>query len=121
MTTTNIIILLLVHFCADQIFQDKSIQIGKGKDTSMLILHVLFYSMTMIVYAGVISYKTGNDKFMYLFPASCALIHFGVEVCTGHIIDRCFEKNQKRMAVLVSIAEFTSTMILIVLTFKEFI
>jgi hypothetical protein len=121
MTTQNIIILLIVTFFADQVLQPKSVQLQKGVSPAMLLVHVLFYSIPITVYAGIIAYKTGSNLFLYSFPVCCMAAHFIIELPTSRIISRLYAKGQKRVALIVHTIEYTALMIAVVLIFDKLI
>lgn len=121
MITKSIIILMAIHIVGDQILQIRSVQIQKNKAWEMLIAHVLSYGVTMMAFAGFVSYQMKDITFMFKFVPAILIVHFVVEWIFGRIADNLYEHEKRRMAILMFSIEYTITMISVILLFQYFL
>ena len=74
-----LLILLAINFIADQLFQSKTVMENKHKDSTLLIVHVLHWSVLMLIFASIIGVKTGLFEQCYKWWAAITVMHFSVE------------------------------------------
>lgn len=113
------IVFLTISFIADQLLQVKSVRQTKHKDTEILFLHVLTWSIPMFIYSGIVLVKTYNQNIIVWWFLN-TIIHFAVEWCcirmwTYHFYD----KNKSLVAFWILLEQFLIN-ISMVITFIYF-
>lgn len=121
MITKSILLLMAIHFMADQVLQIKGAQLHKAKHYEMLIVHVLCYGITIMAFAGFVAYQMQNLHFMWKFTLSVMITHYLIELAFGKLADMMYESDRRRMAVMFFAAEFTLSMVSLVLLFNYFL
>ena len=121
MITKSILLLMAIHFMADQVLQLKGAQLHKAKHYEMLIVHVLCYGITICAFSCFIAYYMENIHFVWKFTLSVMITHYLIELAFGKLADIMYESERRRMAVMFFAAEFTFSMVSLVLLFQYFL
>ena len=82
MISVNIILLLgLIHFVADFVFQSNYVAQNKSKSNVVLLKHVVIYSLPFILFGSVI------------FVIINMLLHFCIDYCTSRMTSKLWAKG----------------------------
>lgn len=92
------ILILIISFIADQLFQLKSIRQTKHKDTMSLMLHVALWSIVMFAFMSVLLLKGANQN-VILWWFIVTVIHFLVEWCCLRMWTHFFYDNKRSLMV----------------------
>lgn len=90
MTISLSVLLTLVwmHFIADFIFQTDKIAINKSKDSTILLFHVLIYSIPFL-------------WFGWIFALTNAFLHFIVDYFTSRLTSYLYKQNKRHWFFVV--------------------
>lgn len=116
----NILILLLViNFIADQLFQPKQVLRAKNDNTIWMILHVVIWCFPMLIFAWIITFKVG-DLWPLKWFCSILPLHFIVEWPLNRYGISLLHKKKTTLAITVIHLEKLLLNIAILLTFLYF-
>jgi len=93
-----VLILLALNFIADQLFQHPDIMKGKHKDSTVLFVHVLTWSISTFLFASIVALKTWNVN-VYSWWLTTFVIHYAVEWCCLRMWTNYFYDNKRTKMV----------------------
>lgn len=93
-----IIILLVINFISDQLFQPKQVLVHKDRNTIYMFIHVMVWAVSMIAFACVMIAVTG--KLWPLAWVSLAIFaHFLIEWPLSRWASNLFYKKDYSLAI----------------------
>lgn len=102
-----LLILLALNFIADQLFQPKILLREKHKDTLLLFAHVCMWSITMLIFASVVIFKSGNVNGPMLWWLCSTIVHFGIEwVCLRTWTHFFYDNKRYKMVFWIVMEQF---------------
>lgn len=120
LTLQSILILMALHFVADQILQMKSVQVAKHKSTAMLLIHCLFWVVPIFFFGCYTSYITNNQYMALGWPLTLFVIHFFTEWGLNRLYTYFYHNKQLRMLLLFFFLENLIIMMSMVWLFNYF-
>lgn len=114
------IILLMVHFVADQMIQISAFQINKRFSSYALLGHVLTWTFIMWLFGLAAMIKTGNIMFITAWPLIIMVVHFSAEWLLGRWANYLYDKGSRKGFLFASMLENTIIMMSLILFFDYF-
>jgi hypothetical protein len=115
------LILLTLHYFADQVLQSKSVQHSKHNSAGMLLLHVATWMIPMIAFGLIVYYYTGNVSMIAAWPMSIGVIHFIAEYVIGKVAESYLHKGDEERFVMMLFLEHLVIMLWTATTYHLFL
>lgn len=92
-----ILLIFVVHFLADFVFQSSKMATGKSKSLKWLSIHVGVYGLVSLITAVFISAKFGNYVYGFSWWIVNVALHFVVDYITSKVTSRFWEQKNMRL------------------------
>ena len=92
-----ILLIFVVHFLADFVFQSSKMATGKSKSLKWLSIHVGVYGLVSLITAVFISAKFGNYVYGFSWWILNVALHFAVDYVTSKLTSRLWEQKNMRL------------------------
>ncbi len=111
---TTFIIIFVVHFLADFVFQSSKMATGKSKSLKWLSIHVCTYALvSLITFAALANY--GHIWFAFCWWIINVALHFIVDLITSKITSKFWEeKNMRFFFVMIGFDQLIHALCLII-------
>lgn len=93
----TLLILFVVHFLADFVFQSSKMATGKSKSLKWLSIHVGVYALISLISLFVLGSFYGNFLFGVYWWGINVILHFIVDFFTSKITSRFWEQKNMRL------------------------
>lgn len=108
-----ILLIFVVHFLADFVFQSSKMATGKSKSLKWLSIHVGVYGLVSLITAIAISAKFGNYVYGFSWWILNVALHFAVDYVTSKLTSRLWEqKNMRLFFVMIGFDQLLHNMCL---------
>jgi hypothetical protein len=110
----TIILLFVVHFLADFVFQSSKMATGKSKSIKWLSIHVSVYALISLITLIALGSLYGNFLFGFYWWSINVILHFIVDFFTSKITSRFWEqKNMRFFFVMIGFDQLIHNVCLI--------
>ncbi|MBL7910566.1 MAG: DUF3307 domain-containing protein [Bacteroidia bacterium] len=110
----TLLVIFVVHFLADFVFQSSKMATGKSKSLKWLSIHVLTYSLVSLITFLFLFINYGELSFALCWWIINVLLHFIVDFFTSKITSRFWEeKNMRFFFVMIGFDQLIHNMCLI--------
>ncbi len=92
-----ILLIFVVHFLADFVFQSSKMATGKSKSLKWLSLHIAAYGVVTILSAIFISVKLDSFYYGFSWWVANVALHFVVDFFTSKVTSRLWEQKNMRL------------------------
>lgn len=92
-----ILLIFVVHFLADFVFQSSKMATGKSKSLKWLSIHIGVYGLVSLISAVFISAKFGNYVYGFSWWIVNVALHFVVDYSTSKVTSRFWEQKNMRL------------------------
>ncbi|MBA2613585.1 MAG: DUF3307 domain-containing protein [Bacteroidetes bacterium] len=119
-----LLIIFIVHFLADFVFQSSKMATGKSKSLKWLSIHVGVYASVSLLTFIVLATLYGNILFAFYWWTINVVLHFIVDFFTSKITSRFWEeKNMRFFFVMIGFDQLIHNLCLVTTFFllKEII
>ncbi|MEO6302379.1 MAG: DUF3307 domain-containing protein [Bacteroidia bacterium] len=111
---STFIVIFVVHFLADFVFQSSKMATGKSKSFTWLCIHVGTYAIVSLLSFGFITYYYGDALFAFYWWLVNVILHFIVDFITSKITSKFWDqKNMRLFFVMIGFDQLIHTLCLI--------
>ncbi len=110
----SFIVIFIVHFLADFVFQSSKMATGKSKSFKWLCIHVGTYALVSLLTFGFMVYYYGDPLFAFYWWLINVILHFIVDLFTSKITSKFWEeKNMRLFFVMIGFDQLIHNLCLI--------
>jgi len=91
-----LLVIFVVHFLADFVFQSSKMATGKSKSLKWLSIHVAVYASVSLLTFAILATTYGNVLFAFYWWIINVVLHFVVDFFTSKITSRFWEEKNMR-------------------------
>ncbi len=109
-----ILLIFVVHFLADFVFQSSKMATGKSKSFKWLSIHVGVYGLVSLISAFIIGFNISDMRWALIWWGINVGLHFVVDFFTSKITSRFWEqKNMRLFFVMIGFDQLLHNLCLI--------
>ncbi|MDP1800916.1 MAG: DUF3307 domain-containing protein [Bacteroidota bacterium] len=110
----TLLIIFVVHFLADFVFQSSKMATGKSKSLKWLSIHVGVYASVSLLTFAVLAITYGNILFAFYWWSINVALHFITDFFTSKVTSRFWEeKNMRFFFVMIGFDQLIHNMCLV--------
>lgn len=92
-----ILLIFVVHFLADFVFQSSKMATNKSKSLKWLSIHVGVYGLVSLISAFIIGSELSNMRSGFVWWGLNVVLHFIIDFFTSKITSRYWEQKNMRL------------------------
>lgn len=92
-----LLLIFIVHFLADFVFQSSKMATGKGHSLKWLSIHVGVYGLVSLLSFIIVSYNINSFYLGFCWWIANIVLHFITDFFTSKITARLWEKKNMRL------------------------
>lgn len=109
-----LLIIFVVHFLADFVFQSSKMATGKSKSLKWLSIHVGVYALVSLLTFAALTIMFGDAVIAFYWWAINVALHFTVDFFTSKITSKFWEeKNMRFFFVMIGFDQLIHTICLV--------
>lgn len=110
----TLLIIFVVHFLADFVFQSSKMATGKSKSLKWLSIHVGVYASVSLLTFAVLAITYGNILFAFYWWSINVALHFITDFFTSKVTSQFWEeKNMRFFFVMIGFDQLIHNMCLV--------